>query len=81
MLNLQADDALFKFRGQGCIGRIHVDEESVPALCRSLQRIQHAGLGRLLHIRHVSVPDGFTVAKAAYRLAVLKHVAYDIYLR
>jgi len=63
VLDLQSGYALLEFRRQRRIDGIHIDEIGVPALRRCLQRIEHAGLWRFLHIGHIGVPDGFAMTR------------------
>src|SRR5215471_18004422 len=65
-----------QLRGQGFVGREHIGKISVAACFRrrNLQRVQHRGLGRHLHVSHVSVPHRLAIAEISDWLAVFDNI-------
>ena len=81
MLKTETRSPLFQGIRQGVIRSIHVAEVRVASSRRNLQRVQHAGLGRILKIRHVGVPHRFSRAEAADGHSVFNHVRNHIEFR
>ena len=81
VLDLELVDPLFQLRGERIVNCIHAAERSVAARGRHFERVEHAGLGRQLQVRHVGVPDRLAGAQAADRLSVHHHVGNHVDLR
>src|SRR5208282_3493455 len=79
VLDLEFCDVARKVLRERLVHPVHVAEGGVPASGRHLERIEHAGLRRLLQIGHIRMPYGLACAEAADRHPILDDVRHHVY--
>src|SRR6516225_3886383 len=81
VLQTQICDSAPQFLRQSFISTVHAAEIGVAPFGRNLQRINDAGLRRVLEVRHVGMPRSFAGAEAADRFSIFDDIGDDIDFR